>query len=455
MRVPSTSRLRFAEFTLSPRQRLLLRHQEPVALIPKYFDLLVLLIRRRHEAVSKDDIFGAVWPDVVVSDGALAQAVRTLRRTLGDDVREPRFIRTVSRHGYQFVFAAVTEEDDDRPIGSAGPPPAADAPLPVAPLVEQLLVAQDTSEARDLAERLHAIDTGRALAELTQHPHHAPAVAMMREARWSVPTAGHVPLLADAEAPGAIAALIRLRLADVQRLLARRLAGATLAGAAGGAIAGVTGGLVLVVAPGSHAPAQSIVALAAIGAAAGSIGACGVGLGLLTAEALARSRRSLALVACGAAAGALTGLFAAQTVQALLQGLFGLTVGTAGAIEGLVVGGSAATGYAAATAGLGGGLAAPRGRRRLGVVAAAGLACAIGGLLLAALHRPLIGGLIHGIARTSHDAGLGLGPLGGLVGEPDFGDRTQRLLSAFEGLIFGLSLATGMTRRPRSPGEPA
>ena len=63
-----------------------------------------------------------VWTDVIVSDSALSQAVRTLRRTLGDDSREPRFIRTVARHGYQFVCADVVEEEDDGvwPERSAG-----------------------------------------------------------------------------------------------------------------------------------------------------------------------------------------------------------------------------------------------------------------------------------------------------------------------------------------------
>ena len=104
-------RFRFAEFVLSPRRRLLLRDGAPVALIPKYLDLLLLLVVRRQDAVSKQAIFDQVWSDVIVSDGALSQAVRTLRRTLGDDSRDPRFIRTVSRHGYQFIWAEVVEED--------------------------------------------------------------------------------------------------------------------------------------------------------------------------------------------------------------------------------------------------------------------------------------------------------------------------------------------------------
>ena len=106
-------RYRFSEFILSPRRRMLLRNGREQPLIPRYFDLLVFLIERRGEAVHRRDIFDRVWSDVVVSDSALSQAIRTIRRTLGDESREPRFIRTVSRHGYHFVFADVVEEDDE------------------------------------------------------------------------------------------------------------------------------------------------------------------------------------------------------------------------------------------------------------------------------------------------------------------------------------------------------
>ncbi len=119
----------FAEFTLSPSRRALLRGGRELPLIPRYFDLLVLLVERRGEAVHRREIFDAVWSDVVVSDGALSQAVRTLRRTLGDDSREPAFIRTVSRHGYRFIFPGVIEEPDDAPL----PAPAAPNADPAAP----------------------------------------------------------------------------------------------------------------------------------------------------------------------------------------------------------------------------------------------------------------------------------------------------------------------------------
>ena len=113
-------RYRFGDFLVSPRRRALARRDAELALIPRYFDLLVYLIEHRHEAVHRRDIFDHVWNDVVVSDSALSQAIRTIRRTLGDDSREPRYIRTISRHGYRFVFDGVVEEPDDEPPTGSG-----------------------------------------------------------------------------------------------------------------------------------------------------------------------------------------------------------------------------------------------------------------------------------------------------------------------------------------------
>lgn len=121
-------RYRFGEFTLSPQRRLLVRDGREVPLIPRYFDLLVLLIERRHEAVHRREIFERVWTDATVSDSALSQAIRTIRRTLDDDSKEPRFIRTVSRHGYRFVLPDVIEEPDDQ----AQPAPPLEPPVRIA-----------------------------------------------------------------------------------------------------------------------------------------------------------------------------------------------------------------------------------------------------------------------------------------------------------------------------------
>jgi DNA-binding winged helix-turn-helix (wHTH) protein len=129
-------RYRFGDFVLSPGRRLLSGGGRDVPLIPRYFDLLVLLVEQRDRAVSKQEIFDRVWSDVVVSDNALTQAILTIRRALGDDPRDPRFVRTVSRRGYQFVFAPVAVEDDARPwpTDPAGPVEADEAVEP-APIV--------------------------------------------------------------------------------------------------------------------------------------------------------------------------------------------------------------------------------------------------------------------------------------------------------------------------------
>jgi DNA-binding winged helix-turn-helix (wHTH) protein len=447
---------------LSPRQRLLWRHGAPVALIPKYFDLLHLLIRRRHEAVSKQAIFTEVWSDVIVTDGALSQAIRILRRTLDDDAREPRFIRTVPRHGYQFVWSALEEQPDDGPPldTQQAPAPSAteDERQPAVPalqsMVDELVHLSGAGpasrdDARDVAERLHVFGTAEALGELEKRPHHARALALLRDSRWHVPGAGEVPL-SGAQGVAAGLDLIRLRLSDMGRTVASRWAGAAGAGAIGGAWAGLCGGVALLLAPSSTARVESIVALGSVGFAAGAIGAAGIGAGLAAAEVLARSRRRLALTLCGTAAGAATGVLAYLLLRALLDTFLGLQlVVGGGAAEGIVMGAAAGLSYALATPQPpGGGVAAPTGKRRLRVMGVVSLGCAIGAVAVGMLGLPLVGGYVHAIAQTARDGQALLAPLGRFIGEPGFGPLTQTMFGAFEGAVFGSSLAYGLTRRP-------
>jgi DNA-binding winged helix-turn-helix (wHTH) protein len=106
-------RLRFAEFTLDLERRLLLRGEVAAHLAPKAFDLLALLVRRRPEALSKQAIFTELWPATFVTDNVLATLVTDIRAALGDDARQPRFIRTVHGFGYGFVG---TIEGDVKPL---------------------------------------------------------------------------------------------------------------------------------------------------------------------------------------------------------------------------------------------------------------------------------------------------------------------------------------------------
>jgi DNA-binding winged helix-turn-helix (wHTH) protein len=456
-------RYRFGNFVVSPRRRLLVRDGRELPLIPRYFDLLVLLIERRHEAVHRRDIFERVWTDVIVSDSALSQAVRTIRRALGDDPREPRFIRTVSRHGYRFVYPDVVEEADDAPWsapdrGSPAPSTVAGAPRdPYEPLLERLTrVPKDPiedEERREAAELLHGLGTAEALARLGTRPGHAAARALLRDTRWDAPGASDVPVIGGPDAMAVARELVALRLRRAARIAARRWAAASIGGGLAGAAAGAVGGLILAAAPGSDAPIGVAPVLAVIGGCCGALGSAGVAAGLSLAEASARSRRLLALVFCAAVGGGIVGSVVQWLGRWSLAALVGVRVDIGGSLEGLVIGGAAGFGYAIATRRTHDGLAAPRGRRRLQAAALTALLSGLGGLALTMAGRPLVGGTIHAIARVAHGSQVTLAPLGRLIGEPDFGPVSQAIIGFGEGALFGFGLAIGLMRRPPSNDE--
>jgi DNA-binding winged helix-turn-helix (wHTH) protein len=454
-------RYRFEGFVLSPRRRLLVRDGQELPLIPRYFDLLVFLVERRHEAVHRREIFDRVWSDVIVSDSALSQAIRTLRRTLGEDPREPRFIRTVSRHGYRFVYPEVIEEADDevwRPqatVAPADPPPANDVVNDAfEPLLDRVTQPARTSgeeeERREAAELLHALGTEEALHRLDRRPGHARGRALLRDTRWDSPNARPVPLL-GAPAPLAVAReLVALRLRRAARMVAIRWAGASIGGGIGGAAAGAIGALLLMVAPGSDAPLAVLPVLALIGGVSGAVGGAGVGAGLSVAETIVRSRRASALAAGAALGGAAVGLMVQWLARWSLTALVGIQVDIRGGIEGLVIGAAAGLGYAAATRRVQGGLPALRGRQRFRAAVVTAALCGVGAFALAWSERPLVGGTVHAIARQARGAQITLTPLGRLIGEPDFGQWSQIIIGTGEGAIFGFGLTIGLMRRPSS-----
>jgi DNA-binding winged helix-turn-helix (wHTH) protein len=95
--------LRFGSFTLDLDQRRLLGASVEIPLTPKAFELLRLLVDHRPKALSKQEILHAIWKDTFVTENNLATTIRDLREALGDDAKEPRFIRTAYAYGYAFV----------------------------------------------------------------------------------------------------------------------------------------------------------------------------------------------------------------------------------------------------------------------------------------------------------------------------------------------------------------
>jgi DNA-binding winged helix-turn-helix (wHTH) protein len=99
--------VRFGDFSLDRERRLLTRGDEAVALARKAYDFLDLLVSQRPRAVSKEQIRDRVWPKTFVSESTLNSLLGELRTALGDDAREPRYIRTVHGFGYSFVAEAT------------------------------------------------------------------------------------------------------------------------------------------------------------------------------------------------------------------------------------------------------------------------------------------------------------------------------------------------------------
>ena len=100
------SQLQFDRYVLDLERGCLLANGQEVALRPKTFGVLRYLAENAGRLVSKEDLFGAVWPNLVVTDDTLVQSIGELRRALRDD--GTRFIRTVPRRGYRFEAKVAT-----------------------------------------------------------------------------------------------------------------------------------------------------------------------------------------------------------------------------------------------------------------------------------------------------------------------------------------------------------
>jgi DNA-binding winged helix-turn-helix (wHTH) protein len=111
-----TSRFRFEGFALDLVDRQLTHEGRAVEINARYLDALALLVREGGKLVPKDRFLDEVWRGVPVTDEALTQCIKTLRRQLGDSATHPRFIETVPKHGYRFIAPLETGEVTRQPI---------------------------------------------------------------------------------------------------------------------------------------------------------------------------------------------------------------------------------------------------------------------------------------------------------------------------------------------------
>ncbi len=106
---------RFGDFTLETGEHTLRREGREVFLRPKAFETLLYLVDRHGHLVKKDELVEGVWAGTSVSDAVLTHCVAEVRQALDDDVRSPRFLKTIPRVGYKFIgevreVAAAAEE---------------------------------------------------------------------------------------------------------------------------------------------------------------------------------------------------------------------------------------------------------------------------------------------------------------------------------------------------------
>jgi DNA-binding winged helix-turn-helix (wHTH) protein len=330
----------FEEFSLDQTDRRLLRAGAAVELSNRYFDALALLLSEPGKLVSKDRFMDEVWRGIPVTDEALTQCIKTLRRQLGDDAASPRFIETVPKHGYRFIA----------PVARVGPPAG----------TRNMLVASPWS------------------------------------AVWSTAAAGAI----------------------------------------GGGLAGLLGGLLYGFAASAEAMGATtlLLVLMALTAALGVIGGAGVGFGIGAAR-LAPSPRWQWPVLGGLAGGLIVGALA----KLLGIDAFNLLFGHAprdmtGAPEGALLG--AAVGFGAWLARDG----APVRGLAFGAVAGAAV-----GLLIPTLGGHMLGGSLHLLAEQFPDSHVHLDTIAHLFREKAFGQVTQAVTGAIEGMVFGGGVVGALT----------
>jgi DNA-binding winged helix-turn-helix (wHTH) protein/tetratricopeptide (TPR) repeat protein len=103
MSVETNGLYEFGEYRLDAKERRLLRGEQPIPLTAKVFDTLLVLVRNGGHLVSKDALLKEVWSDAFVEEANLARHVWTIRKALGDDENEHRYIETIPKIGYRFV----------------------------------------------------------------------------------------------------------------------------------------------------------------------------------------------------------------------------------------------------------------------------------------------------------------------------------------------------------------
>ena len=121
---------RFDDVEVREREFTLIKAGKVLTVEPKAFRALLFLLHNPQRLIPKEELLHTVWGDAAVTDGSLTRCVWLLRSALGDDIRQPRYIKTVATVGYRFVCKVEVSEDIQGGPAPAGLPDGGDGSKP-------------------------------------------------------------------------------------------------------------------------------------------------------------------------------------------------------------------------------------------------------------------------------------------------------------------------------------
>ena len=111
----------FGPFQIDIDRRVFLREGRIIALAPKLFDTLFLLVEHRGQLLEKDQLMNQLWPDTFVEESNLARNISQLRKILGEGTPNESYIETVPKRGYVFVAEVKESFVGQEAVSSAWP----------------------------------------------------------------------------------------------------------------------------------------------------------------------------------------------------------------------------------------------------------------------------------------------------------------------------------------------
>jgi len=144
---------RFGDAEVREREFSLIKAGEALPVEPKAFRVLLILLRNPQKLIAKEELLNAVWGDAAVTENSLTRSIALLRRLLGDESRNPRYIETVATVGYRWVCKVEVAEDTSGVLKPTGDTPGSSTDTKAFPIIPEpdnrRVVSESTSEHRN------------------------------------------------------------------------------------------------------------------------------------------------------------------------------------------------------------------------------------------------------------------------------------------------------------------